>query len=82
LTRISPILSILTTIAYDLPQTSDVTLTIYAITGQKVKVLVNGYQQVGHHSMIFDGSEFANGVYLYRFKGGSFVETKRMMLLR
>jgi hypothetical protein len=71
-----------TTIGYDLPQASDVTLTLYTITGQKVAVLVDAYQQAGHHTAIFDGSGHANGVYLYRLEAGSFVETRRMLILK
>ena len=71
-----------TTIAYDLPQASDVTLTIYTITGQKVMVLVDAHQQAGHHTVRFDGSGCANGVYLYRLEAEGFVEAKRMLLLK
>jgi hypothetical protein len=71
-----------TTIGYDLPQASEVSLTIYTIAGQKAAVLADGYQEAGHHSVLFDGSGFANGVYLYRLEAGSFVETRRMVLLR
>jgi hypothetical protein len=72
----------ITTITYDLPKPSDVILTVYAITGQKVGVLVDGHQEAGHHRVFFDGSGYANGIYLYRLEAGSFVETRRMMLLR
>jgi hypothetical protein len=72
----------LTTIAYDLLKVSDVTLTIYTITGQQVAVLVNTHQKAGHHTIRFDGSGFANGVYLYRLEAGGFVETRRMVLLK
>ena len=71
-----------TTIAYDLAEASDVTLTLYTITGQKAMVLVDAHQEAGHHTVRFDGSGFANGVYLYRLEAGSFVETKRMLLLK
>jgi hypothetical protein len=71
-----------TTIAYDLPQASSVALALYTVTGQKVAVLVDAYQQAGQHRVLFDGSGFANGVYLYRLEAGSFVETNRMLLLK
>lgn len=72
----------ITTIAYDLPQASNVTLTIYAITGQKVAVLVDGRQEAGHHTVRFDGSGFGTGVYLYRLEAEGLVETRRMLLLK
>ena len=71
-----------TTVSYDLPEASNVTLTIYTITGQKVAVLVDAYQQAGHHRVPFDGSGFATGVYLYRLEAGGFVEARRMVLLK
>jgi len=71
-----------TTIAYDLPQACDVTLTVYTITGQPIAVLVDAPQEAGWHTAIFDGSGVANGVYLYRLGTERFVETRRMMLLK
>ena len=47
-----------------------------------MKVLLEAYQDPGHHTVGFDGSGFANGVYLYRLEAGSFVETKRMVLVK
>ena len=72
----------ITTIAYDLPQACDVTLTIYALTGQFIAVLVDAPQKAGHHTAVFDGSRFANGIYVYRLETERFVETRRMVLLR
>jgi hypothetical protein len=43
---------------------------------------VNKRQDAGHHVIHFDGSGLANGVYLYRLEAGSFVETKRMALVK
>ena len=72
----------ITTVAYDLPKASDVTLTLYTTTGQEVKVLVDGHQPAGHNTVPFDGSSLATGVYLYRLEAEGFAETKRMVLLR
>ncbi|MBE0571139.1 MAG: TIGR03790 family protein, partial [Ignavibacteriaceae bacterium] len=52
-----------TTIKYDLPQTSDVSLIIYDILGRKVKELVNTKQQAGRYEVQFDASNLASGVY-------------------
>ena len=71
-----------TTIAYDLPRSSDVTLILYTITGQKVAVLMDGRQDAGHRTIRFDGSNLATGVYVYRLEVEGFAETKRMVLLR
>jgi hypothetical protein len=72
----------LTTIAYDLPQACDVTLTVYALTGQKVGTLVSAHQEGGHYDVTWDGKGFGSGIYFYRLEAGEFVETKRMALLR
>ena len=69
-------------IPYDLPKASDVTLTIYSVTGQQVATVVSGHQEAGHSEVMWDGSSFATGVYLYRLEAGDFVKTRRMLLLK
>ena len=71
-----------TTIAYNLPEASDVRLTIYSITGQRVGILVSAHQAAGRYEVGWDGSRFANGVYFYRLEAGAFVQTQRMLLLK
>jgi len=79
-----------TTISYDLPKPGDVKLMIYDILGREVKTLVNAQQQAGRHTVNFDASSLANGVYLYRLNinahstgsGQDFVGLKKMMLLK
>ena len=72
----------ITMIPYDLPKASDVTLTIYSVTGQQVATVVSGHQEAGHSEVMWDGSSFATGVYLYRLEAGDFVKTRRMLLLK
>lgn len=76
-----------TQIRYDLPLSGQVTLTIFNVLGQKVKVLVNGAQDAGHKSAIWDGKneedqDVASGIYFYKIKTESFEKTKKMILLR
>ena len=71
-----------TTIAYDLPHACAVTLTIYALTGQKVGTLVSGHQEAGHHEVTWNDREFASGIYFYRMEAGGFEQTRRMVLLK
>jgi hypothetical protein len=61
---------------------SDVRLTIYDVLGREVAVLVDGVQSPGRHELVFDASGLASGVYLYRLTAGSFVSTKRMVILK
>jgi hypothetical protein len=71
-----------TTIRYGLPQTSVVMLTIFNVLGQQVATLVQGQQEAGNHEVRFDGSNLASGVYLYRLQAGSYVQAKKLMVLR
>jgi len=76
-----------TRIAFDLPAASHVTLEILNVLGQKVKTLVNEYQEAGSHSVIWDGrndygSATASGIYFYRIKAGENQDVKKMMMLK
>jgi len=59
-----------------------VELTIYNALGQKVRLLVNEKQEAGVHSVKFDGADLPSGVYFYKLKAGSFVQVRKMLLLR
>ena len=50
--------------------------------GQQVAVLQNGEQEAGNHEIAFDGSDLTSGVYFYRIESGSFVETRKLTVLR
>jgi hypothetical protein len=76
-----------TEISYDLPKDSWVKLSIYNIGGQKVKMLVDGFESAGHKTVIWDGRNeqgelTASGVYFYRLEAGEFTATKKMVILR
>jgi flagellar hook assembly protein FlgD len=59
-----------------------VTLTVYNTLGQKIRTLVQNVQNAGYHEAKFDGTNLASGVYFYRIQAGSFVDTKKLLLLR
>jgi len=71
-----------TVIEYQLPTTSDVTLEVYNVLGEKVATLFDGEQQAGYKSVTWDASEVSSGVYFYKLAAGDFTETKRMMLVK
>jgi len=72
-----------TAIGYRLLAVSDVELGIYNMLGQKVATLVSGRQAAGYHQVEWDASGFASGIYYYQLRGGaSFIQTKKMVLLR
>ena len=71
-----------TTIKYGLPQSGDVSLIIYNITGHEVIRLVNNNQLGGTHTVTWDASNFSSGIYFYRLQVGDYIETKKMVLLK
>jgi hypothetical protein len=76
-----------TTISFDLPQAGPVELAIFDVTGRRVRTLLRESRGAGTHEVIWpgtndDGRQVASGVYLYELRAGSFVETKRMTLLK
>ena len=71
-----------TTIRYDLPHKSQVSLTVYNTLGQLVSQLVSGEQEAGHNEVRFDGSNLSSGVCFYRLQAGDFVSTKRMLIVK
>jgi len=77
-----------TNIKYDLPFESSVTLVIYDITGREVSVLIDESKQAGYHSVTFEASHLASGVYFYRLEakenasGKIFTSVKKMLLIK
>ena len=71
-----------TNIEYSLPHSGDVTLIIYNLRGQEVARLIDGGQVAGNHSVTWDASNFASGIYFYRLQAGDFIQTKKMVLLK
>jgi hypothetical protein len=57
-------------------------LTGFAALGQKVFEPANRDIEAGYHDVIFDSRNLASGVYFYCLQAGSFVETKKLLLLR
>jgi photosystem II stability/assembly factor-like uncharacterized protein len=71
-----------TTIKYSIPKEGLVTLKVYNVIGEEVATLVNDIKQVGNYNLTFNAENLSSGVYLYRLKAGSFVETKKMILMK
>jgi len=71
-----------TTIAFDLPKTSKVTLKIFNVLGEEIATLVSDRLSGGSYTYDWDGSKLASGVYLYRLQAGDYVETRKMVLMR
>ena len=71
-----------TLIRYALPHRSHVTLTVFNTLGQQVAQLVNADIDAGYHEIQFNANHLASGVYFYRIQAGSYVETKKLCILR
>ncbi len=76
-----------TIVAYELPKSEHVLLTVYNMLGQEIVTLVNERQAGGVYRVQWDGRNqegmpAASGVYLYRLRAGEFTETRKMLLLR
>jgi photosystem II stability/assembly factor-like uncharacterized protein len=79
-----------TTIMYELPRASHVTLTVYDILGREVTTLVNAVEEPGYKSLEWNAGRIASGLYFYRLQArpllrgqaGDFVQTCRMLLIK
>jgi hypothetical protein len=71
-----------TMIKFDLPKETNVSLKVYNILGAEVATLVNKVMPAGHQSVAFNAAKFASGMYIYRIEAGSFVEVKKMLLMK
>ncbi|HSW54406.1 MAG TPA: FG-GAP-like repeat-containing protein [Ignavibacteriaceae bacterium] len=71
-----------TTLRYSIINPELVRIIIYDIMGKEVKTLVNEFKQAGSYEVQFDASEIVSGIYLYKIESSSFVQTKKMILLK
>ncbi len=71
-----------TTIVYSVPEAGIVTLEVYDILGNRVRTLIQEFQEVGAHSAVFHAQDLASGVYLSRLQVGGTIITRKMLLLR
>jgi hypothetical protein len=69
-------------INYQLPIACDVRLKVYNVLGKEVMTLVSGRQEAGVYNVTLNAAQLSSGVYFYRLQAGSFVETKKMMLVK
>ncbi|MCH7773867.1 MAG: T9SS type A sorting domain-containing protein [Bacteroidetes bacterium] len=59
-----------------------VTLKVYDVLGNEVATLVNEEKPVGSYEVEFDATTLPSGIYFYKLQAGSFVETKKMVLMK
>jgi len=71
-----------TKINYSLPKAGQVSIKVFDILGKEVTTLINEFQNAGSYDAVFNGANFSSGVYFYRIESGSFIDTKKMFLLK
>ncbi len=71
-----------TTISFQVPKTSFVTIKVFTITGKEVRTLVSREMNPGSYEVDFDGTTIPSGVYFYRMHAGDFTATRRMILVK
>jgi hypothetical protein len=71
-----------TKIKYQIAVSNSVSLKIYDVLGNKVATLVNEVQPSGNYEVTFDATSLSSGTYFYKLHTGSFVETRKMILLK
>ena len=76
-----------TTIRYDVPEQSHVTMDIYNLLGQRVATLVNGIQEPGYHAIMWNGTNMhgaamSSGMYFYHIQAGDFRAVKKLILVK
>jgi Ca-activated chloride channel family protein len=71
-----------TTIAYDNPLKQHVVLIVHDVTGREIARLVDEQKEEGSYSVSFNGRMLTSGVYFYTLRAGSFVQTRKMTVLK
>jgi hypothetical protein len=71
-----------TKIKYSVAENTFVSLKIYDIAGSEVATIVNREQTAGEYEVDFNAVNLTSGVYIYKLNAGSFVETKKMILMK
>jgi hypothetical protein len=64
------------------PKLPRVQLKVYDILGNEVTTLVNENKSAGSYEISFDASGLSSGIYFYKLQAGSFVETRKMILIK
>lgn len=71
-----------TNISYAIPKAAEVKLLIFDMLGRNVASLVNERKAPGRYTVRFDAGNLSSGTYIYRIEAGSFVQTKKLMLIK
>lgn len=71
-----------TNISYKIPESANVELTLYDMLGRKLTTIFSGRKAPGSYEITVDLSSYSSGIYLYRMQAGTFVQTRRLTLIK
>jgi hypothetical protein len=71
-----------TEISFTLPAASEVRLDVYSVTGRHVATLVDSHLPAGHHTCTWNAGDMASGIYFYRIRADSAIETRKLVLVK
>ena len=71
-----------TTIRYQIPERSFVTLRVFDVLGNEVVSLLNEEKEAGSYESTFDAEGLSSGIYFYQMKAGKYIETKKMIMMK
>ena len=71
-----------TTISYQLPEASLVSIKVFDALGTELETLINKFMPAGVHEVTFDGSNFSSGIYFYGIQSEKLNKMKKMILLK
>ena len=71
-----------TTISFELPKESLVTLEVFNMIGNHIATLVHEQNSAGSYSVLFNASNLSSGTYFYKINAGTFSSTRKLLLLK
>ena len=71
-----------TTIMYQIPEFSNISIDVYNMNGQIVHNLHRGFKNPGEYSITWNASSMTSGIYLIKLTSGSFIETQKVILIK
>jgi hypothetical protein len=71
-----------TAIEFEIPYEGNVTIKLYDILGNEVRVLLSEIKKPGHYNLLLNASNLASGMYIYKMQTGNYLSTKKMMLTK
>jgi hypothetical protein len=69
-------------VKFSIPETQEVKVSVYDLTGREVTTLVNNKYKAGYHTITFDATDFSSGIYFIKLQSSNKVITKPVTLLK